>query len=235
MSSKLDSGPVWMWIIAMSKSSTENVEWQCSSSNHILSTQSFHKQTTPFLSACMTIHLIASMKSLRWLTIQQGWRVWVFWMSMLKLMPKVTSHHAKGIREGQLYSSCSIWESMLPQWRAMCCFMWSNSWLTAIFPLWSTKWCMGECISDNNATALSYLKLPDIYYVLVPTCSSLPGVIWHDNNCWVTPIIHNDEDEQLYTYFDDIALPLTCFISSLSIRRLILIAAGTDTLPTGLN
>lgn len=71
------------------------------------------------------------------------------------------------IREGQPYSLCSIWAPMLPQWRAMCCFMWSNSWSTTILPLWSTKWCMGECISDNDATALSYLKLPDVYDVLV--------------------------------------------------------------------
>lgn len=46
---------------------------------------------------------------------------------------------------------------------------------------------------------------------LFPTPASLPGVIWHDNNCQIVAMLNNDEDEHLRTYFDRCALPVDVF------------------------
>jgi len=46
---------------------------------------------------------------------------------------------------------------------------------------------------------------------LFPTKQSLPGVIWHDNNCWIKAMLKNDTDDWLRTYFDDVALPVDVF------------------------
>ena len=43
------------------------------------------------------------------------------------------------------------------------------------------------------------------------TKRSLPGVIWHDNNCRIKAMLKNDTDKSLRTYFDDIALPVDVF------------------------
>src|ERR1700720_4618560 len=43
------------------------------------------------------------------------------------------------------------------------------------------------------------------------TKMSLPRVIWHDNNCWIKAMLKNDTDESLWTYFDDVALPIDVF------------------------
>lgn len=44
-----------------------------------------------------------------------------------------------------------------------------------------------------------------------PTQASLPGVIWHDNNCRIIAMLKNDTDERLKTYFRDVALPVDVF------------------------
>lgn len=46
---------------------------------------------------------------------------------------------------------------------------------------------------------------------LFPTRASLPGVIWHDNNCRVRAMLNNDEDPHLRHYFDTCALPVDVF------------------------
>lgn len=46
---------------------------------------------------------------------------------------------------------------------------------------------------------------------LFPTQDSLPGVIWHDNNCQIVGMLRNDPDEYLRTYFDNCALPVDVF------------------------
>jgi hypothetical protein len=46
---------------------------------------------------------------------------------------------------------------------------------------------------------------------LFPTKQSLPGVIWHDNNCRIKAMLKNDTDDRLRTYFDDVALPVDVF------------------------
>jgi hypothetical protein len=46
---------------------------------------------------------------------------------------------------------------------------------------------------------------------LFPTKASLPGVIWHDNNCRIVKMLKNDPDEWLHTYFDQCALPVDVF------------------------
>jgi hypothetical protein len=46
---------------------------------------------------------------------------------------------------------------------------------------------------------------------LFPTKMSLPGVIWHDNNCKIIPMLENDEDPYLRNYFDGCALPVDVF------------------------
>lgn len=46
---------------------------------------------------------------------------------------------------------------------------------------------------------------------LFPTKASLPGVLWHDNNCSIVKMLRNDTDKYLCTYFDDVALPVDVF------------------------
>lgn len=46
---------------------------------------------------------------------------------------------------------------------------------------------------------------------LFPTRQSLPAVMWHDNNCRIRPMLNNDNDEVLRTYFDNCALPVDVF------------------------
>ena len=46
---------------------------------------------------------------------------------------------------------------------------------------------------------------------LFPTKASLPGVIWHDNNCQIAAMLRNEPDDYLRTYFDDCALPVDVF------------------------
>ena len=46
---------------------------------------------------------------------------------------------------------------------------------------------------------------------LFPMKSSLPGVIWHDNNCQIVAMLHNDPDEYMASYFDQCALPVDVF------------------------
>lgn len=45
---------------------------------------------------------------------------------------------------------------------------------------------------------------------LFPTPKSLPGVIWHDNNCQIRAMLENDP-EDLRNYFKDCALPVDVF------------------------
>ncbi|KAJ7323513.1 hypothetical protein DFH08DRAFT_787851 [Mycena albidolilacea] len=46
---------------------------------------------------------------------------------------------------------------------------------------------------------------------LFPTKASLPGVLWHDNNCSIVKMLRNDMDDYLRTYFDSVALPVDVF------------------------
>lgn len=46
---------------------------------------------------------------------------------------------------------------------------------------------------------------------LFPTKASLPGVLWHDNNCRIRSMLENDEDPHLKHYFDNCALPVDVF------------------------
>lgn len=46
---------------------------------------------------------------------------------------------------------------------------------------------------------------------LFPTKSSLPGVIWHDNNCKIRAMLKNDTDPYLCHYFESCALPVDVF------------------------
>ncbi|KAG6848444.1 hypothetical protein H0H93_016899 [Arthromyces matolae] len=46
---------------------------------------------------------------------------------------------------------------------------------------------------------------------LFPTKRSLPGVIWHDNNCRIRAMLENDDDSYLRSYFDNSALPVDVF------------------------
>lgn len=46
---------------------------------------------------------------------------------------------------------------------------------------------------------------------LFPTKVSLPGVLWHDNNCRVVAMLNNDDDPYLKHYFDGCALPVDVF------------------------
>lgn len=46
---------------------------------------------------------------------------------------------------------------------------------------------------------------------LFPTKASLPGVLWHDNNCRIVAMLNNDTDEHLKHYFDGCALPVDVF------------------------
>ena len=46
---------------------------------------------------------------------------------------------------------------------------------------------------------------------LFPTQRSLPGVIWHDNNCSIVAMLRNDPDPFLAHYFDRCALPVDVF------------------------
>ncbi|KAF8077601.1 hypothetical protein FPV67DRAFT_1614590 [Lyophyllum atratum] len=46
---------------------------------------------------------------------------------------------------------------------------------------------------------------------LFPTRASLPGVLWHDNNCRIRLMLNNDEDPLLRHYFNHCALPVDVF------------------------
>ncbi|GJE98506.1 hypothetical protein PsYK624_147380 [Phanerochaete sordida] len=46
---------------------------------------------------------------------------------------------------------------------------------------------------------------------LFPTKASLPGVIWHDNNCKLVAMLRNDPEPHLRSYFDEVALPVDVF------------------------
>lgn len=46
---------------------------------------------------------------------------------------------------------------------------------------------------------------------LFPTKRSLPGVLWHDNNCKMRGMLNSDTDPFLKHYFDDVALPVDVF------------------------
>ena len=46
---------------------------------------------------------------------------------------------------------------------------------------------------------------------LFPTKASLPGVLWHDNNCKIIAMLKNDTDLFLRTYFANSALPVDVF------------------------
>lgn len=46
---------------------------------------------------------------------------------------------------------------------------------------------------------------------LFPTQESLPGVIWHDNNCKIRKMLANDIDPKLKGYFDNCAMPVDVF------------------------
>ncbi|KAJ7078210.1 hypothetical protein C8R44DRAFT_896024 [Mycena epipterygia] len=46
---------------------------------------------------------------------------------------------------------------------------------------------------------------------LVPTKASIPGVLWHDNNCSIVKMLRNDTDEYLRNYFEDVVLPVDVF------------------------
>ncbi|KAJ7705216.1 hypothetical protein B0H16DRAFT_1346377, partial [Mycena metata] len=51
----------------------------------------------------------------------------------------------------------------------------------------------------------------EFWMKLFPTKASLPGVLWHDNNCSIVKMLRNDTDEYLSTYFDAVALPVDVF------------------------
>ncbi|GJE86647.1 hypothetical protein PsYK624_027280 [Phanerochaete sordida] len=46
---------------------------------------------------------------------------------------------------------------------------------------------------------------------LFPTEESLPGIIWHDNNCKIVAMLENDDDSYLRDYFKHCALPVDVF------------------------
>lgn len=46
---------------------------------------------------------------------------------------------------------------------------------------------------------------------LFPTRESLPGVIWHDNNCKIRAMLKNDPEDYLRHYFDYCAMPVDVF------------------------
>lgn len=46
---------------------------------------------------------------------------------------------------------------------------------------------------------------------MFPTKASLPGVIWHDNNCQIAGMLRNEPDPILRDYFEDCALPVDVF------------------------
>ncbi|KAJ7037282.1 hypothetical protein C8F04DRAFT_1257200 [Mycena alexandri] len=51
----------------------------------------------------------------------------------------------------------------------------------------------------------------EFWMKLFPTKASLPGVLWHNNNCSIVKMLRNDTDEYLRTYFADVALPVDVF------------------------
>ncbi|KAJ7475645.1 hypothetical protein FB451DRAFT_1557538 [Mycena latifolia] len=51
----------------------------------------------------------------------------------------------------------------------------------------------------------------EFWMKLWPTKTSLPAVIWHDNNCNIVKMLRNDPDEHMCTYFDHVALPVNVF------------------------
>ncbi|KAJ7351632.1 hypothetical protein DFH08DRAFT_993322 [Mycena albidolilacea] len=51
----------------------------------------------------------------------------------------------------------------------------------------------------------------EFWMKLFPTQASLPGVLWHDNNCSIVKMLRNDTDDYLRTYFDNVALPVDVF------------------------
>jgi len=46
---------------------------------------------------------------------------------------------------------------------------------------------------------------------LFPTKESLPGVIWHDNNCKIRAVLRNCENPDERDYFNDCLLPVDVF------------------------
>jgi hypothetical protein len=46
---------------------------------------------------------------------------------------------------------------------------------------------------------------------LFPTKSSLPSILWHDNNCQIDKMLKNDQDPHLRNYFENCALPVDVF------------------------
>jgi hypothetical protein len=46
---------------------------------------------------------------------------------------------------------------------------------------------------------------------LFPTKASLPNVLWHDNNCNIVKMLHNNPDEYRRNYFENVALPVDVF------------------------
>ncbi|KAJ7451206.1 hypothetical protein B0H11DRAFT_1877226 [Mycena galericulata] len=51
----------------------------------------------------------------------------------------------------------------------------------------------------------------EFWMKLFPTKRSLPGVLWHDNNCNVVKMLRNDTDPYLRDYFENVALPVDVF------------------------
>ncbi|KAJ7429546.1 hypothetical protein B0H11DRAFT_2405433 [Mycena galericulata] len=51
----------------------------------------------------------------------------------------------------------------------------------------------------------------EFWMKLFPTKRSLPGVLWHDNNCSVVKMLRNDTDPYLRDYFENVALPVDVF------------------------
>ncbi|KAJ7135719.1 hypothetical protein C8R44DRAFT_848587 [Mycena epipterygia] len=51
----------------------------------------------------------------------------------------------------------------------------------------------------------------EFWMKLFPTKASIPGVLWHDNNCSIVKMLRNDTDEYLRNYFEDVALPVDVF------------------------
>lgn len=59
-------------------------------------------------------------------------------------------------------------------------------------------------------TILIYGALQDFWKRLFPTPASIPGVLWHDQNCRLWSMLQN-EDEETRRLFNDIALPVDVF------------------------
>ncbi|KAJ7349748.1 hypothetical protein DFH08DRAFT_1079096 [Mycena albidolilacea] len=62
-----------------------------------------------------------------------------------------------------------------------------------------------------KATGLFVLALDEFWMKLWPTKTSLPNVLWHDNNCNIVKMLRNDPDEHRRNYFENVALPVDVF------------------------